>query len=651
MRMTINRLRIENFKGIRHFEMDFPDGNLRIAGQNGTGKTSIVDAFCWVLWNQDSHGNAPGSDNFREKPLDENGQTLHNLETTVELCCTLDGQQRFDLKRTQTENWVKKRGSAEPTFQGNVSTYWINDVETKQADFKARVQSIADSEISRLVGGLSAFNNLEWRRRRNQLFRLAGDDADSALLAMDEYRPIFDEITQRGITFDDLRKVVADRRKVINKTLKELPVRIDEQRNSMPQFKPHELEDATYIIDTTKKDIETIEQQIADAKAQTGGGYSQSAMTALKSEIVSIRRRLDDEHASSLAKLKAAADTANANFRNLSGMIAEARLDAENVDARLASAVKQVDALRQQYMDVKRKPADMVFETCPTCGQPLPAEKIEEAKRSAEINRRNQLQNIQQRGKQAAAEVERIGKARQEAAQKVSELEDRLRAAQTARETSAAELAGFPAQPDYAADSRLQDAQAQLEAMIAEQAADPDEKVAQLIERKREMLAIVDTNLKILARQDDMIARRKVIEEYEADQKRYGDELSETDVMLDLMDRYARARCAALENSVNAQFPTVRWKLFDEQINGGIVETCQCMIQCGDALVPYESANTASQIAADVEIVDVLSRHYDIRMPLFVDNAERVNALPRIDSQTITLSVSTDSELNIKEAQ
>ena len=73
------------------------------------------------------------------------------------------------------------------------------------------------------------------------------------------------------------------------------------------------------------------------------------------------------------------------------------------------------------------------------------------------------------------------------------------------------------------------------------------------------------------------------------------------------------------------------------------------MLDCGGVYVPYESANTASQIAADIEIVDALSEHYDIRVPLFIDNAERINNLPQIDTQTIALSVSTDSGLNIKE--
>lgn len=51
MRMTIERMVIQNFKGVRELSIDFGDVT-RISGMNGTGKTTIPDAFSWVLWNK-----------------------------------------------------------------------------------------------------------------------------------------------------------------------------------------------------------------------------------------------------------------------------------------------------------------------------------------------------------------------------------------------------------------------------------------------------------------------------------------------------------------------------------------------------------------------------------------------------------------------
>ena len=103
-----------------------------------------------------------------------------------------------------------------------------------------------------------------------------------------------------------------------------------------------------------------------------------------------------------------------------------------------------------------------------------------------------------------------------------------------------------------------------------------------------------------------------------------------------------------LEESINGHFPTVRWKLFDQQINGGMAETCICMVPCGGCYVPYPTANTASQLTADLEIIDALSKRYDTRLPVFFDNRERVNVLPPVDGQLITLAVTTDDPLKVE---
>ena len=648
MRMILERLRMENFKGCKSLDIDLNAGRTIIAGANGTGKTTIVDAFCWVLWNQDSHGNAPGSDNFREKPLDEDGQIVHNLDTIVELFCTLDGQ-RFDLKRRQTENWVKKRGNVEATFQGNVSTYWINDVETKLQDFKARIAAIANDEVMRLVGSLSAFNALEWRKRRQQLLSLTGNDVDDMLLARDEYRKIADEIAKRNITPDDLRKVLADQRKATNKELQMLPVRIDEAKKSMPQFKPHEVEDAEYIIADSKKTVESIEQQIIDLRTQSGEGAARSAILTLEQECVSIKRRLLDEHEAKRRALQADADAAGDTFRRISAMIADAKKEVERLTASVSTLTVKRDTLRQQYNDCRHEQVT-IENTCPTCGQPLPSDRIAEARANAENAKRQKLMDIRTEGKAVADDL--VSREEQWAGAKarLDDLTSRLEAATSAREAANAALRDFPEYPDEAASRPLQDAEKRLEEAKAERAASPDEKVRELTERKRELLAKIDKQCAVLTRRDVARDNETRIKAYEAKQIELGAQLSEIELLQALAERFVQDRCAALEGSINSHFPTVRWKLFETQINGGMSDACMCMIDCDGVLVPYDSANTAAQINADIEIVNVLSDHYDIRVPLFVDNAERVNVLAHTDSQLITLAVSMDNELTIKEA-
>lgn len=645
MRLTLNRMKLENFKGVRNLEV-VPNGyDVRISGANGTGKTTLVDAFCWVLFNQNANGDAPGSDTFREKPLDDHGQPVHNVDTLVELCCTLDGQ-RFDMKRRQTENWVKKRGSAEATFQGNVSTYWINGVEVKQSEFKQRVMAIADGDVFRLVGSLGAFNRMDWKKRRQMLLDIAGTDVNGRLLAMDEYRPLADEIADQGVSIDDLRKVLADRRKGINTELKMLPVRIDEAKKSMPTLTDREIRDAEYMVKSCRTDLESIDAQIADAKAASGEANDRNRKLALQQEILSIKRRIMDDYDAQKRRLEQDARVALDTFTRYSAQLADAKRRFNSLSAELGKVTETRDVLRVRYKE-RQRCEETVDTTCPTCGQPLPEEKIEEAKIRLKESRRRDLDEIQQQGKRAAQQVISTQTSLDKAQDDIRDLEGKVKRAETALESANAVVRGFAAeQPDFN-DSRLLEAEKELSALNSNTGYDADEKVRLLVERKAEIQALIDSNLSLLARRDAGKETEQRIRSYEAQQVEMGAKLAETETMIILLERFIQERCEALESSINDHFPTVRWKLFDTQINGGIVDTCVALLDCDGTPVPYESANTASQIAADMEIVDALSRHYDIRVPLFIDNAERVNILPEIESQTITLSVGTESELTI----
>lgn len=650
MRLILDRIRIENFKGCRHIEVDFSESRTRLFGMNGVGKTTIADAFAWCMWNKDSHGNAPGSDAFRDKPLDEDGREIHYLDTTVELTCKLDGQP-FNLRRTQRENWVKKRGSADAVYQGNASTYWINDVETKLSDFKARISQIASEDLFRLIASLSAFNAMDWKKRREQLLSLSGSDVDGELLARAEYRPLADECAQRNISIDGLRKYLVDQRKRTNEELRMIPVRIDEARKALPSFTPREIADAEYLVADSLKDIERIDGYIAEAKAQNGAGNARMKVLALEQELVSLKRRVADEHLSGKRILQAEADAASAAFRSASASLADAKKKLEKDYAALADATAARDKLREKFTAVRDTPVAEAETVCPCCGQSLPQEAIEAARSKMADAKRAELAAIKLEGKAASETVERCEASVQEAMQAVDELTGKANAAMSERDAAFAKVNSYPAEPDYAAsEPRIADVEQELTQERQELKASPDEKIRGYESRKAELQAIIDRNRAVLARRDAGFETEKRIAALEAQQKDSGARVSEIESLIALCEKFVQDRCSALEASINARFPSVRWKLFDIQINGGIVDVCTCMIPCDSGLVAYESANTAAQVHADCEIIDVLSRHYDVSLPLFIDNAERCNSLPEMDSQTIELYVSTDESLSVREA-
>ena len=107
--------------------------------------------------------------------------------------------------------------------------------------------------------------------------------------------------------------------------------------------------------------------------------------------------------------------------------------------------------------------------------------------------------------------------------------------------------------------------------------------------------------------------------------------------MLDLCEQFVRYKTSRITENVNSRFQMVRWRLFEEQVNGGIAECCEATV---DGTAYSTSLNKAAKVNAGMEVIDVLSRHYGVRVPLVVDDAEGVTALRKTEGQVIRLVVS-----------
>ena len=92
------------------------------------------------------------------------------------------------------------------------------------------------------------------------------------------------------------------------------------------------------------------------------------------------------------------------------------------------------------------------------------------------------------------------------------------------------------------------------------------------------------------------------------------------------------------------------WQLFKEQVNGGLEQVCNPMTQnAAGEWVEYKSSNTAAQVNAGLEIIDVLNKHFHTNLPVIVDRAESVCKMAKVSEQTIRLIVSApDDTLRVK---
>ena len=166
------------------------------------------------------------------------------------------------------------------------------------------------------------------------------------------------------------------------------------------------------------------------------------------------------------------------------------------------------------------------------------------------------------------------------------------------------------------------------------------------LKAKRDILKdeISEITVRIAAADNTKVKER--IAELEEEQKEVGQKIAEQEQMIDLVEDFIRAKMKMISEKINGMFKVVSFKLFDNQINGGLKETCECTVKG----VPISSLNNGHRIVAGLDIIRSLSNLYEVSCPIFVDNAESINDfnIPDMNAQMIYLTVTDDKELRVE---
>jgi DNA repair exonuclease SbcCD ATPase subunit len=637
--LRLNRLTLTNFKGIRSFTLDVNGADCIVYGANEAGKTSLVDAYQWLLFGRDSQNRA----DFGIKTLDQNGQPITGLDHEVEAVFDLNGRQ-LTLRRVFSEKWQKKRGSATATFTGHETKYFIDGVPVKEKEYQARVAAIADEAVFRLLTDPYHFNrNLSWQERRRILLEVCGDLSDEEVIASD---PSLSELPSilAGRSMDDHRKVVQARMAKINQELKEIPTRIDEATRALPDVP--DIDEAEL-----QGQIKVLSDQLADKQAAlaqiTSGGAIAEAKVALReceAEIQQLRNEQLKRQTERTGELRRRFFEAQAYADGLVSEIEATKRRMERLFADAQAAEKEMAALRERWRE--RNAEEFVFTqdtVCPTCGQPLPEEKLAEAREKAmadfNLAKARDLEQITATGKRRKAEYEAMMAEHNELAAKVVELEARQAEAQANIERLKAELEAANNNTDVALENAITVAtkrKAELEAEIERLQADNREA----IEKTRQEIDAVNAQIRVLEQTLARIQARKSglarIEQLKAQEKALAAEYERLEGELYLCDTFVKAKVNLLEDRINSKFRYARFKLFEIQVNSAVVETCVTLYKG----VPYPDLNGAAKVQVGLDIINTLSDHFGFSAPILIDERESVTNLIPVNSQVISLCVS-----------
>ncbi len=644
--MRIEKLKLTNFKGIKSLQLDLAGESASIYGANATGKTTIYDSFLWLLFGKDSANRA----DFAIKALTEDGAPISGLDHEVEAVLSI-GDTEVALKKSFKEKWTKRRGSATAEFTGHTTDYYIDGVPAKKAEYDAKIAEIADESVFKLLTSPAYFNEqLHLQDRRALLLEVCGDISDADVIASDEALSALPSILGKR-SLEDHRKVIQARRTEINRELERVPVRIDEAMRGLPDVEG--LDEVALRAELDELRAKRTQLQTEQVRITSGGEVAERTkhLRELEAELITAQSRVRAATEEQLAEHRATLRQAQADAENKRREISRAEADAQATSAEIEQLRRQMAALRKQWHEANATAFEHTDETvCPTCGQDIPEEQLNEARQQAlavfNLQKAGQLEELSAEGKRKAARVTELEAAQAERQRGLEAAKAALATLQDIAVTAQAQIdAAKAAEPDPSRDAecrKLTSEIAKAKESITELQQGQGAALAGVQDALRKLntkVEAVEASLATIGQRTKGLER---IEELKAEERQLAGEYEQLEGELYLTEEFVRTKVRMLEQRINSKFTLARFKLFEVQVNGALNEVCETTYQG----VPYSAGlNNAARINVGLDIIRTLSEHYGFSAPIFVDNAEAVVELLPIDAQVIRLVVSGEDKV------
>lgn len=653
-KIILKSLALVNFKGVRDFSIAFNDGITTVCGDNGTGKTTLYDAYLWLLFGKDSTGRSDGANGFNVKTTGEDGKPIYRLEHSVTAVLEVDGKE-IKLQRSLVEKWQKVNGTTDEVMKDETQ-YFINDVRTgTKKEYQAEISEIIPEDVFRMITNPYYFTSLSAETQKDMLLEMVGNIDDEEVAATDpDFLALLDQIN--GTSLAKWAREIAAKKKACNDALATIPASIETAQKLMPES------ENWAVLEKQLKEVQDrvkeIDAQIADKSALNDEAYKRKM--ALMKQQADKRIKLQDRENTIRMEANAAHNKVLSDIQQMENELSiyqknldNYRNDKMNVDGKIDELNGKLVEMREQFKAVAKEqfpePSGDVL-VCPTCGEPYKGENLENAiaklRGNFEQSKSKRQKDIQTKGKQYKAEYDRAVEQQTKLTGLIAKLEDdaleikgnitikknNIPVAGNADEAIANDKECIGLRNDIAEIAnqlQVEVPQADVSELQSEKA-DSNAAIADINKRLGKRAMIERVNKEIADLEEKRIANNQA----KADLEKW------EDVYL----RFQKAKDEVLMQRINGLFNVVSFSFVKEQKNGGEKVTCYCMVNG----VPYADVNACGKVNAGLDIINAICATKGISAPIFIDNRESFNQIIPTISQIVNLKVSNDKSLTIK---
>lgn len=645
--IKLKSLILVNFKGVRNLEVVFTDQRTIISGDNGTGKTTIFDAFTWLLFGKDSTGRSDS--NFNIKTIDPlTKKPILHLEHSVTGVISVDGKE-MKLQRNYVEKWVKPRGTTEETLKNHETEFYLNDVKlATKKEYESEVAAILTEDIFRMITNPFYFISLKVDAQKELLFDMAGGISDDEVAAIKpEYIELLAQLSGRSLS--QFSKEVAAKKKACNDVLAVIPSQIDTARRLMPESEDWEALEIE--LQKKKQRLTEIDNQITD-KSKINEQENQRKLEIQRTigdKRMSLVNRQNEIRASAgaernevMMKLKDLEYNHKSETRDLELN----RSSLSNCESEKQRIEDTLSVLRNEYRKINAETIQYpegAF-VCPTCKRQLEVDDIEAKQNELLANfNQNKAKRLKENKDKGFSLVELKKKKeaeRDSIISKIKESEDRIVLIEREIEV---QKANMPEVPDVDAMIKndptcisLNNEIADLNNQLNIESKPVD--VSELRFAKSSLDDNIQELYKRLAKRDQIERAKKEIEELEEKRIQNNQAKADLEKWEFTVMSFQKDKDAKLIEKINSMFEVVSFSFVTEQLNGGEKLTCVCTVNG----TPYPDVNTAGKVNAGLDIINAICKYKGVSAPIFIDNSESVNKIIPTISQVINLVVSKD---------
>ena len=635
--VQIKKLSIENWRA-QNKSIEFLGNITEIKGRNESGKSSVMNAFLWLLTGYDEE------DRLNYNLFDNTvPQTYENaVPASVEAVFEVNGNE-YTFKKTAKQGWSRPRGKSEYERKGTDDySFFADGIEVSATQYKSQIESLlAPIDKLKIMLNLRYFLMLDWKEMRKQLEAMVGEIESSDFKG--DYSIILQDLIK--YTPDELKSLYKAKMKPMKASIDSLPVTIETMQTNLPDLT--EVEEARKAIDEAKQQIADIDEKIVGA-----GDFAKPYIDRRNAELAEIIK-LQEEYSKAqtvyLSNFNEEVEKIQKEIRDVDSYNADidkankkaesdkenAKKELENMTDLLSGLQKRHEELTEQNKECKAR----VFtgEKCAYCGQELPEDKLEEARKRFNEQKEKDHAYIVSQGKSNKEYLERTLKCIENLKAEIEKpLEVREKKGKDDLEAKLGDIRASFVQYDKTTEGAAK--LSVIEEKRENLTVIPQQDNSALLNMKRGLLDEIEINSKKLGLKDEYDKQVEKIKGLQEELKNNSIELAKLEGKLAKVKEYEEEKAKIISDRVNGKFEYVQIEMSETNKSGDIVPACVIKDNKGvNALV----TNNASRVLCGIDIAIAFQNFYGLSLPLFIDDYELFSEdnQPDVNRQVIRLIV------------